>query len=107
MRIFFKCSLFMLFLGIATSADALQQDWGGAEDDWSMPTGTAYNGPKASQCVADSSKNQRCRDCREKYNNAGQPTGIIVCAYVPEYGGCGCDFPSTGCRTYGSCSYVH
>jgi hypothetical protein len=96
---------FVAAFALAPHAQALNQDWGGAEDDWSMPTPTSYSGPTVTACLADGRKHQRCRDCRDKYDNKGQPTGLKVCAFVGESMSCGCTMVPT-CSPYGSCVYL-
>jgi len=100
----------LMILGCASSALAFNQDWGGYEDDWSMPTGTEFSGPKATRCTASALEKQRCRDCREQLDDNGQPTGKIVCAYVAENASCGCDWirrldGRLECSPYGTCTY--
>ncbi len=105
MKVIGSVILFVVLAVFPLNAYALNQDWGGAEDDWSMPTGTSYNGPQATTCIADARKNQRCRDCKEKYSSNGQPTGVKVCAFVAEVASCGCKLNPT-CDPYGSCVYL-
>jgi hypothetical protein len=92
---------FVLFM-TAPDALALTQDWGGLEDDWSGPV--SYTDPIAVRCYALSGRNQRCRDCATQYDDNGQPTSRIVCAYVARKASCGCN--SSPCKAYGSCDYI-
>lgn len=97
----------LILVAIAPDAHARSQDWGGLEDDWSMPTGTNYSGPVAVACKAESAKNQRCRACRKQYLDSGQETGYFVCAFVPINAACSCQFSSGGasCGEQGTCTY--
>jgi hypothetical protein len=97
----------LVTLLVAPESKGLTQDWGGAEDDWTMPTATGYYGPTVTECYALSTKNQTCRACKPQYDDAGQPTNRIVCAAVSEKGACSCDVGagSRTCSTVGSCTY--
>ena len=96
--------LAMLFV-MAPEAQALTNDWGGYENDWSMPTGTSYKGPKATTCMALKNENQACRSCVPQYDDDGQPTGYIVCGFVPTNGNCDCTIEGRKCEPFGSCYY--
>ena len=99
---------FLVVLSFAFAPDALAfaQDWGGLENDWSMPTGTKFEGPRATECVALKSAKQRCRSCEEQKNSSGQPTGKTVCAYVAYNASCNCAY-YPWCDGTGDCKYSY
>jgi hypothetical protein len=86
-------------------AHALTNDWGGGEDDWSMPTGGGSTAPTVTDCSAFSWKKQYCRACRPQYWDNGEPTGYWVCAYVKQKAACQCDNRSRTCVNVGECYY--
>jgi hypothetical protein len=99
------CLTFVLTLALAPDAWALKQSWGGAEDDWSMPTADSSSAPTVTSCRAYGSKNQRCRACKTQYWDNGEPTGYVVCAYVPEKAACNCNNVDRTCYQVGTCYY--
>lgn len=104
MKLAMSIALF-LSMCLAPGAHALTQDWGGLEHDWSMPT---LDGPTMTVCYAVARNNQRCRACRQQYDEFGQLTELrVVCAFVPQKASCGCNFPNRGkdCQAYGYCEY--
>jgi hypothetical protein len=98
--------IFVLVMLIAPESQALHQDWGGAEDDWSSPTSTSSS-PTAITCKAYASKNQGCRSCKTQYDNDGEPTGQVVCAYVTQRGACSCSNVNRTCYEVGTCYYYY
>jgi hypothetical protein len=92
-------------LVVAPQSHALIQDWGGLENDWSMPTGTKYDGPTAVNCYAQKSQSQACRACAAQYDDRGQPTGLTVCAAVSRNAACSCRISGSSCTDIGTCSY--
>jgi hypothetical protein len=102
-----SCLALTLVVALAPDAQGRSQDWGGLEDDWSMPTGTNYSGPVAITCKAAGANNQRCRACRKQYLDSGQETGYFVCAFVPINAACSCELSNGGrsCGEKGSCTY--
>ena len=101
MKLAFVVFALLVAVCVSPSAQALNQDWGGLEDDWD----THLKSPTPDTCYAIGSQNQRCRDCKQQYNNDGQPTLYIVCAYVAQRASCGCSFRSGNCQPYGYCEY--
>ena len=99
--------LLLVALLVTPNAHALTQDWGGLENDWSMPTGTRYVGPIATACTAVGSAKQRCRACMDHHNIDGQPTGLKICAYVARSAACDCNLSAdqSSCQVIGSCTY--
>ena len=93
--------------GFAPDGLAMTQNWGGLEDDWSMPTGTSFNGPIPTVCYAMGSNKQRCRNCQDHYTIHGQPTGLQICAYVKRNASCDCNLSEDqkNCQPIGSCTY--
>jgi len=55
--------------------------------------GPTISGPTATACTAAGRNNQRCRDCMEAYNSAGEPMGYNTCNYVRRSASCDC-YPS-------------
>lgn len=90
---------------IVPQAHALHNDWGGYEDDWSMPTGGGSTAPTINVCKASSTQNQHCKACRPQYYENGEPTGYWVCAYVKQKAACQCNNRSRTCENVGECTY--
>jgi hypothetical protein len=74
---------------------------------YSSPTGTGFNGPTVTACIARKVNNQGCRSCMTTYYDNGQPKPYLVCAYVTFTGSCSCKNPSTPtCQGQGYCNYI-
>jgi hypothetical protein len=106
MRAVLHCVVVSLTLLAARGTFALTQDWGGAEDDWSMPT-TIYRNPEPMRCTAKGSSGQRCRMCYPQYDDWGYPTGKIVCAAVSVNASCNCEYTNQKCAGVGTCAYTN
>jgi hypothetical protein len=98
--------IFVLVMLVAPDTQALTQDWGGAEDDWSAPTSTSSS-PTPTTCKAYASRNQGCRSCKTQYDINGEPTGQVVCAYVAARGACSCSNIDRTCYEIGTCYYYY
>lgn len=102
--------LFVLLLAIAPDSYAVRhQDWGGAEDDWSMPTATAWSGPTTTACRALGRDQQGCKDCVQQYYDNGEPSKVI-CGFVAQSAYCNCEAGTTlegqkFCNANGVCTY--
>lgn len=95
----------LIVLFLTPTAAALTQDWGGAEDDWSMPTPT-QSGPFVAACYAKAVNDQGCRSCERQYDDNGRWTGKIVCAAVERKASCECRWKTaTDCQAIGECTY--
>lgn len=106
-RVFALGIVFVLITG-AQPAYAFSQDWGGAEDDWSMPTTTGSSGPTVTACIARASNNQKCRECAQAYYDNGEPKSYKVCAWWAQSASCACQNANTArCVGVGSCTYYH
>lgn len=105
-----------VFVTGAEPAYAFNQDWGGLENDWSMPTPTGYSGggggaglpnpPTVTECIARAANNQKCRGCAQTYYNNGMPKPYQVCAWYSMSYSCSCKGANTAnCVSVGSCTY--
>ena len=106
----------LLILGIAfvfvTGAEpayAFRQDWGGVEDDWSMPTATGGgtpNDPTIRFCYANKSDKQKCRGCTDTYYDNGMKKPYQVCGWLEREAACDCKNANTAnCENEGACAY--
>lgn len=99
-----------VFVTGAEPAYAFNQDWGGLEDDWSMPSpysgGGGINPPTTTQCIARASNNQRCKGCADTYYDNGVKKPYQVCAWWAMSYSCSCTGANTAnCVSVGACTY--
>lgn len=97
--------VFLAFAG-AEPAYAFNQDWGGAEDDWSMPTPTSGSAPTVLTCAARARDRQRCRECATVIKADGTESKYPSCVGVAWSAACRCENANTAaCRAMGVCDY--
>jgi len=98
----------LVFIALTGSepAYAFTQDWGGAEDDWSMPTRTGGSAPTTLTCVAWGRNGQRCRECATVVRPDGTESRYPSCVGVAWAASCRCENAGTAsCRGAGVCDY--
>jgi hypothetical protein len=103
------------FLLIASNAKAEveNQDYGSGDPCFSVDYGwgdcyteVSYNGPTAIICTARASNNQRCKECKESFDDRGVSRGYSVCGYVAYSAACSCANSGTAaCSPTGACTY--
>jgi len=104
-RIFAVAIVFMAFAG-SEPAYAFTQDWGGLEDDWSMPTPTGGSTPTTLTCVAYAKNGQKCRECATVIRSDGTESQYPSCVGVTWSASCECKNPGTAwCSGRGVCDY--
>jgi hypothetical protein len=70
------------------------------------PQVTRWNGTDPSACKASVGE-QRCRSCRIRYDENGNPMPYKVCAYVAENASCACkNSNAPACYGVGYCDYL-